>query len=311
MLVVIKRKFSHVSSCRHQVDINATSLFFHNRSFETPATKKNITNRTEKWAQGVPPPPFKKQRTSVPGSSRSASLKANPNLIKNAAPPSTITTKSSTSCAIVVDSTTEVLRKKPAPGLKRLASELESDSDTESITDDEDAASNRYEGLGEDEDDTLEQAAAAASPVTARIAAQVSKVSRHQIFKFGKVLLLISVLLSQKSLTIRRGIIAPIQEKKGYKRQGNQQLPDGALENGKWTVTFVPTFLRYVSCTQKDVWTLKSQETIIALQGIWNEVYKGNTQDRQKKIKHLVKLGSAVYHVVRQSVMLLLTISTN
>lgn len=294
------------------VVINATSLFFHNRSFETPATKKNITNQIEEWAQGLPPPPFKKQRTSVTGSSRSVSSKANPNLIKTAAPPSTTTTtKSSTSCAIVVNSTTEVLKKKPAPGSKRLAEELESDIDTNDDLEVEDAASNLYEGLGEDEDDTLEQADAASSPVKARVAAQVSKVSPYQIFKFAKVSLLISILLSQKSLNIRRGVVAPVREKKASKRRSNQQLPSGALENGKWAATFVPTFLQYVGCTQKDVWTLKSQETITALQGIWNEVYKGNIQHYQKKIKHLVEPGGAVHCVVCISVMLLLSISTN
>jgi hypothetical protein len=170
--------------------INATSLFFHNHSFETPATKKNITNQIEEWAQGLPPP-FKKQRMSVAGSRRSASSKADPNLIKTATPPSTTMTKSSTSCAIIIDSMTKVLRRKPAPGPKHLAEELESNSDTN----DNDVASHLYEGLGKDEDDTLEHANAASSPVKPCVAAWVSKVSPYQIFKFAKVSLLISILL--------------------------------------------------------------------------------------------------------------------
>lgn len=47
------------------------------------------------------------------------------------------------------------------------------------------------------------------------------------------------------------------------------------------------------------------------LQGIWNEVYKGNVQDRQKKIKHLIEPDSAVHNVVRKYVLHLSTISTN
>jgi len=160
--------------------INATSLFFHNRSFETPTTKKGITNNIEEWVQALPPSPLKKQKLSAAGSSRSTSSKANSNPRKIPAPASA-TTKSTTSCAIVVDSTTEVLRKKPAPGSKRRAEDLESDGDA----DEEDMVSDQYEGLDEYEDDTLEQADAASSPVKPSVAAQMSKVSPQQIFKFA------------------------------------------------------------------------------------------------------------------------------
>ena len=87
--------------------------------------------------------------------------------------PKNITTKSTTSCAIVVDSTTEVLRKKLAPGSKCQAKDLESDADA----DEEDMVSNQYKGLGKDGDNTLEQADAASSPVKPSVAAQMSKVS--------------------------------------------------------------------------------------------------------------------------------------
>lgn len=71
---------------------------------------------------------------------------------------------------------------------------------------------------------------------------------------------------------------------------------------------FVPTFLRYVGSTQKDVWALNLMETRKVLQGIWNVVYKGSAR---KKIKHLVKKGGAVQTVVRRFMMLLLTISAH
>ena len=82
------------------------------------------------------------------------------------ATPASATTKSTTSCAIVVNSTTEVLRKKLAPGSKYWAEDLESNGDAN----EEDMVSNQYKGLGEDGDDTLEQADAASSPVKPSVA---------------------------------------------------------------------------------------------------------------------------------------------
>jgi len=154
--------------------LNATSLFFHNRRFETPATKKNIANCIEEWTQGLPQPPSKRQRTSAASSIHSAYSKANPIPMKTAAPPSAAITKSS-SCVVVIGSTAEVLagRKKSAPGTKRQAEDLESASSA----DNKGMVSNLYYGgLSEDEDNTLEQADAASSPVRAPVAAQMSKV---------------------------------------------------------------------------------------------------------------------------------------
>lgn len=157
--------------------INATSLYFHNRRFETPAHKKNISDLVEEWAQGLPPPPLKRQRTSATGSVTSyTSSHANPNHRK-AAIATTATTKStSRSCAVIVGSTTEVLKKKSAPGTKRRAEVLESAASDDD--EDEGTVSNlRYAGLDEDEDDTLEQADAALSPMKPSVAALMSKVS--------------------------------------------------------------------------------------------------------------------------------------
>ena len=311
MWAVTKRKFTLAFMLPYLV-INATSLFFHNRRFETPATKEN---HIEEWAQGLPPPPpFKKQRTSATGStsSHTTSSKANTNLRKTAITANAATTKS-TSRAIVVDSTTEVLKKKPAPHTKRRAEDLESATNTSDANDDlQSTVSNlRYEGLGEDEDDTLEQADAASSTVKASVAAQMSKVSYRRVFKFLIPLLLISASLSQKSVIICPGITVPAQEKKIFRRQSNKELPNGALDNGRWSATFLPTFFRYVGSTSKDIWALNLQDTITALQAIWNEVYKGSAQDRQSKIKHLVELGGVVHNVVRRSMVPLLTISAN
>ena len=291
--------------------INVTSLFFHNHRFGTPPTKKNIADEVEEWVQGIPPPPLKKQRISATGptSGRPTTSKANPNLKKTAVTAIAATAKS-TSCAVVVNSTTEVLKKRPAPGTKRRAEDLESTSDSDA--DDEGIASNLcYEWLGEDEDDTLEQADAASSPVKAPVAAQMSKVSPRRVFGFLITLSLIGVSLSQKSLIIRRGITAPAQELKPIKRHGNKELPNGALDNGRWTAIFIPTFLRYIGSTNKDPWTLDVQDTISTLQKIWNEVYKGSTQDRRMKVKHLVEKYDAVYNVVRRFAAPSLTISAD
>jgi hypothetical protein len=290
--------------------INATSLFFHNHRFETPATKKNITNRIEEWAQEIPPPPLKKQRTSATGShtSRSVSSKAYPNDMKTAAASITASTNS-TSCAIVVDSTTEVLSKKPARGTKRWAEDLKFDADDSG---NEGTVSNlRYEGLADDEDDTLEWAYAVLSPVKVTVAAQINKVSPWRVFELLITLLLICISLSQRSLDVRPGITVPVHVKKPFKRQSNKGLPDGALNDGRWAMIFVPTFLRYVASTKEDAWTITKRNTILALQAIWNVVYSGCAEDQRMKIKHLVEPYNAVYDVVCRFVMPLLTISTN
>jgi len=296
--------------------INATSLFFHNCRFGTPPTKKDIVNEVKEWTQNVPLPPLKKQRISATGStgSRSTSSKANPNLKKTAITAIPGTAKS-TSCAIVIDSTTEVLKKRPALGTKRRAEDLKSTSDSDADNEDEGTAFNLcYERLDEDEDDTLEQADAALSPMKAPVAAQMSKVSPQRVSGFLITLSLIGISLSQKSIIICHGITAPAQEKKPVKRLGNKELPNGALDNGRWLAKFILMFLRYISGTKKDAWMLDVQDAIPALQGIWNEVYKGSTQDHQMRVKHLVQKSppyDAVYNVVCQFVVPSLTISSD
>jgi hypothetical protein len=144
--------------------LNEFSLFFHNRSITTPATKKNITNRIEEWAQGLSPPP-KKQRTStrtLAADATSGVDTSHTTLVKRS-------TKS-TSCAVVSASATHVL-KKPVPA-KRQAQELQPTSDV-----DDEVPNTVFGGLDEDEDDTVEQSAAASSPVRASAAAHMSKVS--------------------------------------------------------------------------------------------------------------------------------------
>jgi hypothetical protein len=145
--------------------LNEFSLFFHNCSIMTPATKKNITNRIEEWSQGLSPPP-KKQRTltkTLAADKAADSVSgADSTLVKSA-------TKS-TSCAAVSTSASHVL-KKPVPA-KRQAQELEPASDV-----DDEVPSTAFGGLDEDEDDTVEQSAAASSPIRASAAAHMSKVS--------------------------------------------------------------------------------------------------------------------------------------
>src|ERR1700730_18593845 len=149
--------------------INRTSLFFHNRRFETPDTKKNIENEVQAWCQGLesPPPPKRLQASSNMGSTAS---KANSNSAAVPVRAFTSTTESDC-CAVIVGSSTEVLKKQPTRGTKRRADELESHSEYVP-TDDE--ATAPYGGLGEDEDDSLEQAAAVASPVKPSDAAKMS-----------------------------------------------------------------------------------------------------------------------------------------
>jgi len=167
--------------------INTTSLFFHNHRFETPATKKNVPHEIEGWTQGLAPPPSKRQRTSAansihpaPSNIHSASLNANPILMKTALPPTAAITKSAP-YAIVVGSTTEVLaeKKKSVRGTKHQAEDLESVSDADN--EGTGTVSNSYYGVpDEDKDDTLEQINAASSPIKALAAAQMIKVSPWQ-----------------------------------------------------------------------------------------------------------------------------------
>ena len=165
------------------LDLNATSLFFHNRRFDTPATKKNVPHEIEEWTQRLAPPPSKRQRTSAAGI-HPAPSNSNPIPMKTALPPTAAITKSN-SCAIVVGSTTEVFagKKKSAPGTKHRAEDLESvsDADNEGVP----TVSNSYYGaLDEDEDDTLEEIDAASSPIKALVAARMSKVSPWQTSEF-------------------------------------------------------------------------------------------------------------------------------
>jgi hypothetical protein len=62
-------------------------------------------------------------------------------------------------------------------------------------------------------------------------------------FKLMIALLLISIPLSKKSLKILHGITITVKERKLIKQQGNGQLSKGTLNNRRWIMTFVLTFL--------------------------------------------------------------------
>lgn len=168
--VVNKRKHIMHSSL---FVVNEFSLFFHNRRFETPGTKKNVTNRVSNWAQDIPAPPktLPTKRTST----KSLVIpKASSNVVKIT--PSLASSRPN-SCAIVSTSTTDILNK-PARKAKRQAEELESVGDGY-----DEVSSAAFGGLDEDEDDSLEQVAAAMSPLKASVAMQRSKVSSSQFMK--------------------------------------------------------------------------------------------------------------------------------
>jgi hypothetical protein len=89
------------------ITINATLLFFYNHRFETPITKKDITNDIKTWMQCIQAPPLlqasKKSKVMLTASDTSKS-KASLTLVK-----STTTTTKPTSCAVVFVSTTDIL----------------------------------------------------------------------------------------------------------------------------------------------------------------------------------------------------------
>ncbi|KAH9023365.1 hypothetical protein EDB84DRAFT_1440984 [Lactarius hengduanensis] len=129
-------------------------------------------------------------------------------------------------------------------------------------------------GMDDNYDDALEQAAAVLSPLGAPAATQRNK----------------------KNLDIRTGIASPNRTKKPKKRN-NSELPSGALDAGRWSGVFIPTFLRYLGGMEKDIWAFKRKDAVHVLQAVWNTVYAGSTDGSMSKIKHLVEIGGTVHEV--------------
>jgi hypothetical protein len=44
-------------------------------------------------------------------------------------------------------------------------------------------------------------------------------------------------------------------------RLGNKGLPEGALDGGKWTVTFRQTFFKYLGDLNQNIWGLEKNKT--------------------------------------------------
>ena len=103
-------------------------------------------------------------------------------LVKNTT--TTTTTTKPTSCAVVFALTTDILQKNQGRGTKHQVEELKHDHDSDDLT------SALYGGLDEDEDDEMEAADAALSPLKPVVAAQMSKVSSLHRFEFTTTLLL-------------------------------------------------------------------------------------------------------------------------
>ncbi|KAH9013949.1 hypothetical protein EDB85DRAFT_1899439 [Lactarius pseudohatsudake] len=171
------------------------------------------------------------------------------------------TSAKSASCAVVSTSTSSVLAKL-ACRAKHRYEELESASD----------ASDEVEGMApggmdDDYDDALEQAAAVSSPLGAQAAAQRNK----------------------------------SQSNKETEEANQQRTPGGALDAGRWSGIFIPTFLRYLGGMEKDIWAFKRKDAVHVLQAVWNTVYAGSTDGSIPKIKHLVEIGGAMHEVVHPS----------
>ncbi|KAH9010634.1 hypothetical protein EDB85DRAFT_1901810 [Lactarius pseudohatsudake] len=238
------------------------------KTFDTPDAKININASVSNWRHRLsppnsPPPNSKRQKVQ--------SVKASTIVSKVTSKAKTTSAKSA-SCAVVSTSTSSVLAK-PARRAKRRYEELESASD----------ASDEVEGMApggmdDDYDDALEQAAAVLSPLGAQAAAQRNK----------------------KNLDIRTGIASPNRTKKPKKRTNNE-LPGGALDAGRWSGIFIPTFLRYLGGMEKDIWAFKRKDAVHVLQAVWNTVYAGSTDGSIPKIRHLVEIGGAVHEVVHPS----------
>ncbi|KAM6499161.1 hypothetical protein JOM56_004669 [Amanita muscaria] len=239
--------------------------------FSTPLNKKNISNSLQEWAQSIPPPPLARPSKKSKVSSASSVVTK----IGNATATSVPSTKSSRSCAIVSKATAEVLGKpkkpepKPTVGTKRTAAELDSDSNW--------APTTIYGGL-QDEDDIKEQDAASASPMKSPMATAKSKAS----------------------IQVKPGISTPVKVKKTTQKSGNKELPNGALDNGRWAGVFTPTFLKYLGGINEDVWAMTDRKAARVLQAIWNAVYNHASSNIETKISHMVEQGDAVHKVATQ-----------
>ena len=131
--------------------------------------------------------------------SASTTSKASLTLVK-----STTTTTKPTSCTIVFKSTTNILQKNQVRGTKHQFNELGHDGDTNN-----DMEGMLYRGLDEDEDDEMEAAEAALSPLKPAAATQMSKVSPLHVFEFMITLLLISTQYCSRVLLYSVGIQFP------------------------------------------------------------------------------------------------------
>jgi hypothetical protein len=257
--------------------LNETTLFFHTYRFKTPDTKKSRNKALRTWSSGVtqPPPPAlalargKKPRTTASGHSSTST------------PSALVGPVSSARACVLTASTSATLANKL--GRKRKHDDLKSD------TDEPDVPTTAYGGL-QDEDDTLEELAALASPLKPQEAAQKSQVSitpalSHPILSHNCE--------SQSRIIIEPGITA------NRKRLGNRSLPNGATDGGKWTVIFRQTFIKYLGGLNDKIWGLDDRETVRVLQTIWNEVYKGNTQAGIPSVSYVVRNGDAVCQIVK------------
>jgi hypothetical protein len=257
--------------------LNETTLFFHTYRFKTPDMKKSRNKALRTWLSGVtqPPPPAlalahgKKSRTTASGHSSTST------------PSALIGPVSSTHACILTASTSATLANKL--GQKRKHNDLKSNTDKLDIP------TTAYGGL-QDEDDTLEELAALASPLKPQEAAQKSQVSitpalSHPILSHNHE--------SQSHIIIKPGITA------NQKQLSNRSLLNGATNGGKWTVIFRQTFIKYLGGLNDKIWGLDDCEMVHIPQTIWNEVYKGNTQAGIPSVLYVVRNGDAVCQTVK------------
>jgi hypothetical protein len=101
------------------ITINATSLFFHNHRFETPSTKKDVTNEIQAWTRHIQVPHSPLARTTSKKSITSKATTADTtSKVSSTLVKGTPTTTMPTSCVVVFELTVDVLHKNKARGSK-------------------------------------------------------------------------------------------------------------------------------------------------------------------------------------------------
>ncbi|KAH9011303.1 hypothetical protein EDB85DRAFT_2160104 [Lactarius pseudohatsudake] len=85
------------------------------------------------------------------------------------------------------------------------------------------------------------------------------------------------------------------------KKRGNGELPNGALDSGRWSAVFIPTFLRYLGGMERTSGPLNGATPCTCYKRFGTQFTQEVPNRGMPKVKHMVEIGGAVHEVVRPS----------